>query len=228
MRGKGGVRVASAVSESATDQAYRKIRDDILGGLLPSGTMLGEAALAAQIGVSRTPVRTALARLQDEGWITIYPKRGALVQGLNDRAVKELADARLILEVTSVRRASSSVREALAARLDRDVGEQERAFRESDLHRFIELTIAFHRSFVESSGNGVLLELNDRLADRQRFVLFSHGERLLARCEAIIVEHRRLIESLRTGDLTGFAEMLRSHFSDNYGRPLDPVCPPPR
>ncbi|MFG3420950.1 GntR family transcriptional regulator [Micromonospora sp. NPDC048063] len=219
--------MTSAAGESATDQAYRRIRDDILGGVFPSGTMLGEAALAAQIGVSRTPVRTALARLQDEGWITIYPKRGALVQGLSDRAIKDLADTRLILEVTSVRRASSQAREMLADRLEQAVVEQERAFRERDLDRFIELTIAFHRSFVESSRNEVMLELNDRLADRQRFLLFSHGERLLARCEAIIAEHQHLLASLRTGDITGFGDALRSHLSDNYGKPLDPVCPPP-
>lgn len=214
------------LSDSATLQAYRKIRDDILAGVLSSGTMLGEAALAAEIGVSRTPVRTALARLQEEGWITIYPKRGALVQGLSDRAITDLSDARLILETTSVQRATPRAREMLADRLDDAIREQVQAFRTRDLRRFIELTIAFHRSFVESSRNEVLLELNDRLADRQRFLLFSHGDRLLARCESIIEEHQLLAHSLRANDVPTFSDILRSHFSDNYGKPLDPVCPP--
>lgn len=209
--------------ESATEKAYRSIRDGILNGELPSGSMLGEASLAARIGVSRTPVRTALARLQDEGWVTIYPKRGALVQGLTVQAIEDLADTRLIFESISVQRSSSRARQALADRLDDAVTEQEAAIGARDLRRFVESTIAFHRSFVECGGNEVLLELNDRLADRQRFLLFSHGDRLFERGEAIITEHRELVAALRTGDVAGFADTLRSHLSHNYGRRLDPV-----
>lgn len=209
--------------ESATEKAYRSIRDSILNGELPSGSMLGEASLAARIGVSRTPVRTALARLQDEGWVTIYPKRGALVQGLTVQTIEDLADTRLIFESISVQRSSSRARRALADRLDDAVTEQEAAIGAHDLRRFVESTIAFHRSFVECGGNEVLLELNDRLADRQRFLLFSHGDRLFERGEAIITEHRELVAALRTGDVAGFADTLRSHLSHNYGRRLDPV-----
>lgn len=213
----------SETVESATEKAYRIIRDSILDGELPSGSMLGEASLAARIGVSRTPVRTALARLQDEGWVTIYPKRGALVQGLTVQTIEDLADTRLIFESISVQRSSSRARQALADRLDGAVAEQEAAIGAQDLRRFVESTIAFHRSFVECGGNDVLLELNDRLADRQRFLLFSHGDRLFERGEAIITEHRELVAALRTGDVTGFADTLRSHLSHNYGRRLDPV-----
>lgn len=209
--------------ESATEKAYRSIRDSILNGELPSGSMLGEASLAARIGVSRTPVRTALARLQDEGWVTIYPKRGALVQGLTVQTIEDLADTRLIFESISVQRSSSRARQALADRLDDAVTEQQAAIGAHDLRRFVESTIAFHRSFVECGGNEVLLELNDRLADRQRFLLFSHGDRLFERGEAIITEHRELVAALRTGDVAGFADTLRSHLSHNYGRRLDPV-----
>lgn len=214
-------------TESATDRAYRGIRDDILGGVLRPGTMLGESSLAAQFGVSRTPVRTALARLQDEGWVTIYPKRGALVQGLSDRALRDLADARLTLEVTAVQRASPAVRQSLSDRLEEAIARQAEAFRERDLPCFIELTIAFHRSFVAASRNDVLLELNSRLADRHRFVLFSQEDHLLARCEAIIDEHRRLVAALRSGDVAGFAEILRAHLGDAEGRPLEPLFPVP-
>ncbi len=174
--------------------------------------------------MSRTPVRTALARLQDEGgWVTIYPKRGALVQGLTVQTIEDLADTRLIFESISVQRSSSRARQALADRLDDAVTEQQAAIGAHDLRRFVESTIAFHRSFVECGGNEVLLELNDRLADRQRFLLFSHGDRLFERGEAIITEHRELVGALRTGDVAGFADTLRSHLSHNYGRRLDPV-----
>ncbi|MEH1015802.1 GntR family transcriptional regulator [Micromonospora sp. CPCC 206060] len=209
-------------SPSAAERAYQAIRDGILNGVHPAGTMLGEESLATEIGVSRTPVRTALSRLQDEGWIVIYPKRGALVQGLSERAVADLEDARLMLESSGASRASREVRDELAERLRSSIAAQREAFQARDVRRFIELTIGFHRAFVEAAGNDILLELNDRLADRQRFVLFSKGDRLLARSDDIIAEHEELVERLRTSDATGFTNALRQHLADNYAPPATP------
>lgn len=199
---------------SASDRAYRVIRDDILDGTYPPATMLGEASLAAGLGVSRTPVRAALARLQDEGWIVVYPKRGALVKGLTDRTIAELADARFILETTGVDRAPLELRQQLATVLDELIEQQREAFAEGDVRRFVRLTLQFHRGFVEAGGNGVLLELYDRLSDRHRFVLFASGDRLLARCADIIVEHEQLAEHLRDGDAALFAAVLRGHIAE--------------
>ncbi|MEW2491853.1 GntR family transcriptional regulator [Streptomyces sp. NPDC048411] len=206
-----------STTESASERAYAAIREGILDGTHRPGTMLGEAGLAAELGVSRTPVRAALVRLQDEGWITVYPKRGALVRGLSEKAVRDLADARLILESTAVQRATTERRAALAAQLEEGIDRQKQALAARDLNCFVELTIAFHRSFVEVGDNLVMLELNDRIADRQRFLLFSYGETLLARCADIIAEHAELIARLRADDVQGFSDVLRSHVGDTYG-----------
>ncbi|MFD6896966.1 GntR family transcriptional regulator [Rhodococcus sp. NPDC060086] len=202
-------------SISASERAYQVIRDQILDGTHAPDTMLGEASLAADLGVSRTPVRVALARLQDEGWIVIYPKRGALVQGVGERTVAELADARFVLETTAVDSASDELRQRLAERLERSVDEQRAAFADGDVRRFIDLTLRFHRGFVEAGGNTVLLELYDQLSDRHRFVLFASGDRLLTRCAEIIAEHEQLTEHLRTGNAAEFARTLRGHIAEN-------------
>lgn len=209
-----------STSESASGRAYAAIREGILDGTHRPGTMLGEAGLAAELGVSRTPVRAALVRLQDEGWITVYPKRGALVRGLSEKAVRDLADARLVLEGSAVQRATAERRATLAERLEEDVERQKQALAARDLNHFVELTVAFHRSFVEVGDNLVMLELNDRIADRQRFLLFSCGDTLLARCADIIAEHTELIARLRADDVQGFLDVLRSHVGDTYGSHL--------
>ncbi|MBY6414534.1 GntR family transcriptional regulator [Rhodococcus sp. BP-252] len=201
-------------ADSASDRAYRVIRDHILDGTHSTGTMLGESTLASSLGVSRTPVRVALARLQDEGWITVYPKRGALVNGLTERAAVELADARFLLETTSVGRAAPHQRSSLADRLELSIAQQRDAFEREDLRAFIELTLRFHRGFVEACGNDVLLELYDRLSDRHRFLLFAAGDRLRARCNHIIDEHVQLTSLLREGDEAAFADVLRSHIAE--------------
>lgn len=202
-------------STSAAERAYQVIRERILDGTHLPGTMLGENALAADLGVSRTPIRVALARLQDEGWIVIYPKRGALVQGMSERMIAELADARFILETTAVDRASNELRHRLADRLDRSIAAQREALTRGDLRRFIDLTLEFHRGFVEAGGNMVLLELYAQLSDRHRFVLFAAGDRLLTRGAEIIAEHVQLTEYLRTGDADEFAKTLRVHITEN-------------
>ncbi|WP_051297755.1 GntR family transcriptional regulator [Brevibacterium album] len=199
---------------SAAERAYRTIRDGILEGTHAPGTMLGEATLAAELGVSRTPVRTALARLADEGWIVVYPKRGVLVTGMSAEAVAELADARFVLESTAVERAPEPLRLRLAERLAASVEAQREAFARGDVRAFIGLTLEFHHGFVEAGGNAVLLELYERLADRHRFVLFAAGARLLARCEEIIAEHEALVALLRAGETAGFAQALRAHIAE--------------
>jgi DNA-binding GntR family transcriptional regulator len=212
--------------ESATERAYAAVLGAILDGRHPPGTMVSEASLAAEVGVSRTPIRTALALLRDEGWVTVYPKRGAIVQGLSDGDIADLSDARFILESTSVQRARPADLERLGEQLESEVAVQREALTAGDVRAFIESTIAFHRSFVQAGKNRVLLELNDRLTDRQRFLLFSYGDTLLARCDDIIAEHEALVRHLRAGDAAAFADALRRHIGDTLlGAPLDELHP---
>ncbi|UOR01492.1 GntR family transcriptional regulator [Leucobacter allii] len=210
---------------SATTRAYEHIRDGIIEGRYATDEMLGESGLAAELSMSRTPVRAALVRLQEEQWITIYPKRGALVRGLGDRAIADLSEARYILETAAVQRADPGQMETLAGTLTRVIAEQQAALETQDVHRFVDLTTAFHRSFVEVCGNQVLLELSDRLADRQRYMLFRLGGRLLEQCQLILAEHRELVEALQAGDPSRFADGLRKHITDVHTERAAPVPP---
>ncbi|MGW9629576.1 GntR family transcriptional regulator [Agromyces sp. NPDC055520] len=209
--------------ESAAERARAAIRAAILDGTHRPDTMLSENELAAQLGMSRTPVRAALSRLQDDGLITIYPKRGALVRSLSTREIADLADARLILETAGVQRATSAARLALADRLEPGLAAQRDALAARNLDGFVTLTIAFHRSFVEAGGNAVLIEVGDRLADRQRLLLSAHRDTLFDRVDEVVDEHRALIERLRADDPAGFAEALRAHLMDTHGPELGPI-----
>ncbi|MEU1525395.1 GntR family transcriptional regulator [Nocardia rhamnosiphila] len=182
--------------------------------------MTGSPGLAAELGVIRTLVRAALVRLQEEGWISVYPKRGALVRGLSEKDARDLADTRFVLESAAVQRATPQCREILADRLAGDLDLHRSALADGDLRRFVELTLAFHRSFVEVGDNQVMLGLNDRLADRQRFLLLSLGRSLLARCQDIVTEQEVLVARLRDEGTEGFTEVLRSHIGDTIGSGL--------
>lgn len=207
-------------SPSSAERAYDALRARILDGELPPGTMLGESGLAAELGMSRTPVRAALSRLQDEGWIAIYPKRGALVRGLGQRAVGELAQARVLLETSGERSATDAARAETVPRLEELITAHREALAAGDLPRLVRALQAFHRCFVEAGDNRVLLELYERLADRHRFALSSAGASLFDRGEEAIAEHVRLLGCFRDGDSAGFERILRAHASE-HGAPFE-------
>lgn len=204
---------------SAVDRAHAILHDRILSGHYVPGDMLSEGRLASELAMSRTPVRTAIARLQDDGWVTIYPKRGALVQGMSERAMRDLIEAQFIIETTAVQRSCRDDWSRLVALLRQNIASQREALQVLGLHAFIDLAVSFHRIFVEAGCNEIVLEFSDRLADRQRYLLFRYGERLLERCGTIIREHEQMTDALERGDAADFTETLERHLSETYGPP---------
>lgn len=210
---------ATTDAPSSADLAIGFIREAIIDGTLPPESMVSEGDLASQLGVSRTPVRTALARLQDEGWVRIYPKRGALVRSLTDDEIADLQDARIVLETSGVSRASTAVRTRLADELAASIQDQRDALASGEVARFIELTIDFHAAFLAVGANRYLIDLGARLADRQRQRLFAHQDALRARTALIIDEHQDLLDCLRADDPARFATVLRAHVTETHDTP---------
>lgn len=201
----------------AADRAHAHIRDEILHGRLAPGTMLSENDLAATLSMSRTPVRAALTRLQDEGWVTIYPQRGALVRELSEREVREAADVRHALESAGIQRSDPVRRAELATQLAENVDEQQRALQQGYFSTFTTLAIRFHRTFVEMSGNSVMLSVYDRLADLQYLSIVRSSQRITDEPAQILSEHRMLLDDARHGDWTAFATHLNDHQARSHG-----------
>lgn len=201
----------------AADRAHAHLRDQILRGTLAPGTMLSENELAASLSMSRTPVRAALTRLQDEGWVTIYPQRGALVRELSEREVRETADVRHALESAGIQRSDPVRREQLALLLAENVDEQAAALERDDFPAFTTLAMRFHRAFVEMSGNAVMLSIYDRLQDQQQLSIVRSSRRITDEPARILAEHRTLLDDARRGDWAAFGIHLHDHQSRSHG-----------
>jgi DNA-binding GntR family transcriptional regulator len=202
---------------TAAERAHTAIRQAILSGEHPPGSMLSENVLAAAIGVSRTPVRTALSRLQDEGWVTIYPQRGVVVRELSEGEVQEAAEVRHALESAGVHRSDPQLRVLLTPRLADSIEEQARALAAGDIPAFASVAEGFHRTFVELAGNRVMLEVYDRLSDRQQLSIVRSAQRILADPEQVLAEHRVLAEDAGRGDWGAFGEHLEQHQTRSHG-----------
>lgn len=107
----------SAPGERAADRAYRQVRRDIVTAVIPGGQRLGENDLAERYGISRTPIREALRRLQSEGLVEVLPHRGARVVDWSEIDVAAVYDLRAMVEGYAARLAASRISEAEIDRL---------------------------------------------------------------------------------------------------------------
>jgi DNA-binding GntR family transcriptional regulator len=186
---------------SASRRAYEHVKERILEGTLPGTWLLSENEVAEELGISRTPVRTAFGRLEAEGYLTLYPKRGAIVTPISPREAEEVIEARWVIE----RHALEQARPELGAELATLAEPGEADFAEADR--------AFHRALVASTDNAILLGLYDTLRDRQRRMLRA-GSRTGERKAAIVAEHRELADAVAAGDRAAATAILRRHLDN--------------
>lgn len=195
---------------NAAQRAHAVIRAGILSGEFPPGSMLSESTLAVSMSISRTPVRAAMGRLQDEGLVRIYPKRGALVRELTAEEIRESAQVRHAFECSGVQLADPDVRRSLSTRLMENLDGQEKALHRRDYPGFAVLAMRFHRAFVELANNATMLAFYDRLQDRQ-YLSIVRNSTVSGQPDLVLAEHRSLLGDAGSGDWMTFSTRLREH-----------------
>lgn len=199
------------------DRAYEHTKAHIIEGRVPPGEWLSEGEIAQALSVSRTPVREAFLRLQAEGMLRLYPRKGAVVVPLSERDVADVMQLREMAEVFAGRHAlalEDDERAEALAELDRLVAEQ-RAVGESDLGRFVALDREFHAAIVRVSGNRLLDEFYASLRDKQERMGQDALRRDPARLRSILSEHAELVDRLRARDAEGYEAVLARHLESS-------------
>lgn len=139
--------------KSLTEVTVGKIRDAIVSGELPLGSKLSEQRLADTLGVSRSPVRDALAALQSEALVAISPKRGTYVFTPDLRVVDELCEHRAILETAALRLGIERDHVKLTRQLEKASAAMERALEIGDPHRYTLGDDQFHNAIILGANN---------------------------------------------------------------------------
>jgi len=205
------------IQEPRGDTAYRAIKTAIVANRLKPGALVSEEAWARELRVSRTPVREALNRLEQENLVRRVPKRGVFVADLSLDEFLDICEVRSLLEGNACHVAAQRIDEA-----DLDKFEQE--FRQlaakqptsEDLHRANEVDRAFHMYILETAGNQQVIAIISRLNDmitRLRFALTP------SRYHESLAEHGQILAGLRARDGEAAAAAMRSHM-DNVSRSL--------
>ena len=208
---------------SAAEGAYRHVKDRVLTGDLEGGRMISEGEVAAALGASRTPVREAFLRLEVEGWLRLYPKRGALVVPVAPHEIDEVLEARLVLE----NHAAASVvarpddLAALLRRLDDALARQEAHHAAGDLPAFAAADAEFHALVADAGANSLLTGFYRTLRERQQRMTAESVRRRARAADDVLAEHRVLRERLAEGDADGFARTLAVHLDHTHRMAAD-------
>lgn len=206
-------------SYSASEQAYLTVKEMIVTGELPGGELVSEGDIAGRMEISRTPVREAFLRLQVEGWMRLYPKRGALVVAIAPGEAEHVVSARWLVETGSVRTVATDeqARGELVASLRSNLASQRDIAATGTRAQFSAADADFHRLIVRAGGNPLLDAFYDGLRERQRRMTTHSLARDPAQLARIVDEHRALADLIEDADVDGFAAAVDSHMRRTHG-----------
>ena len=177
------------------DQVHEEIRLRISDGRLTPGSKMVERELAAELGVSRVPVREALRMLETEGFVQVVPRKGVIVRHLSRRDVEELFDVREALEVLATRRAAQRSTPEELATLRRILDEGDAALARDDTTAAQRCNEAFHDALVSMAHNGLLASMLEPLQGRLHWLFRQHED-----VAELVHEHRGLFTAIASGD----------------------------
>lgn len=194
--------------ERMSTQIHRYLRDRILSGGLAAGTRLIETEIAAELNVSRTPVREALVQLQGQDLVRPLESGGCMVCNIRQQLL-DILDIRIALETYAVRRTAVEINEQELAAL-KELCEEMEALPSEDVSRRAELNREFHAKLISSANNRRLVKI---VNDYQEY--FSMLQRLLEpetlrRTQA---EHRKIVAAVGRHDADEAARLVTAHIA---------------
>lgn len=198
---------------SAADRAYVHTKERILDGRFPQGQLIGEGDVSDAVGVSRTPVREAFLRLEAEGLLHLYPKRGALVVPISAADVEDVMETRLLIERFAIGRVIDLDLD-LSERLGAAIADQQRHADADDAVAFVDADREFHRIFVAATGNAIVLRTHDSLRDQQNRMGLAALNAGAERMNRILTQHREIVAAVDRRDAAAAATLIDRHLEE--------------
>lgn len=203
-------------SRHAAPQVFERLRELIVSLELTPGTVLSRAELAEQFGLSQTPIRDALIKLGEEGLVDIYPQHATVVSRIDLASARQAHFLRKAIEAEVVRTLAAGASDALVAELRAHVDRQALAIGGDDYHAFIASDQAFHRAMYAAAGVPDLYDLVRRMSghvDRLRRLHLPAAGKV----EAVVSDHRKIVEAIARRDPDAAQARLREHLSGTLG-----------
>ncbi len=159
--------------DSLSRQIYARLREDIIRGKYPQGSRLAEQPIAEDLKVSRVPLREAVPLLEMDGFVRTFPRRGAVVSHWNEKAVDDLFDLRLTIEVGAARYASRQVAAGQSIeQLDHALEYSQRVVSHQDPYEIAQSSTWYHEAIVDTADNELMSQLMRTISGRMMWLFF--------------------------------------------------------
>lgn len=196
--------------KSLRELALEHLRNSIVDGSLKMGQVLSERKISEELGVSKSPVREALAQLRDEGLVSIEPQKGARVFALSESEVTQICDFRQAIEIAAFELALSRDPNGLARDMGRVVKEMGRERTKGNEKEYLALDTSFHHLIFEHAGNDYLTASYTRYIGKIA-ALRTHLAKLPQHTDLSFDEHQKIAIAVRHGDMTEIKSLLTEH-----------------
>lgn len=197
---------------SRKQTAYEYIKEKILSCEYEPGAMMNEQSLCDELELSRTPVRDALSRLEQEGLVNIMPKKGLMVSALKLGDINHIYEVRLLLEPYALRRYGCKLDQKELRRFRQRMEEQvATAGRVSDQY---ELDDAFHMMIMRAANNRYLISTYENIKDQSLRVRVLSGNEVENRLADTFKEHTAIIDACLQEDWEGAAQAMTRHLEN--------------
>ena len=178
------------------EKILESIRDAIMSGSLKPGEKVAEPELAERFGISRTPIREAFRQLESEGYLTVIPRKGAVVTTFSQQDVEEFYAIKSILEGYAAKRACEKLTDKELERLEQINKRLKQMAAEGDVHHFFKVHNDFHDLFIKAADNDKLTELIQSLVSRFKRLRVASLS-VPGRMEISVQEHEKIIDAFR-------------------------------
>ena len=192
-------------------QAYQEIKDRIQDSTFAGGSFLSERQLAALLGMSKTPIKAALERLEQEGFVTVSPQQGIVVREITVQEIADQFELRRVLEEYVVRQIAGKLTTAQLSTLERNLRHQQNAVEKSSVKRITRLDTEFHVVLCQSLGNEAILESLMQHRSRMHRVIHQVMVAAPGRLATAYEEHLGIFEAIRDGKPDLAARRLNQH-----------------
>ena len=192
------------------DVVFQTLRNAILKGELQPGERLMEIQLAQRLGVSRTPVREAIRKLELEGLAIMIPRRGAIVADITVKDLEDVLEVRASLEELAARKACDYITEDQLRGLKKAAADFKKSVESERLLDCVEADMAFHEIIYAATGNKRLQQMLTNLREQMYRFRIEHLKEKNKRGQ-LVESHREILESLRRRDADAATRAIRSH-----------------
>ncbi len=195
------------------DVVFNTLRKAILTGELKPGERLMEIHLANRLGVSRTPIREAIRKLELEGLVIMIPRRGAEVAQITEKSLKDVLEVRRALDALCAELACERISEEEKGKLKQACDQFRHAAVTGDAATIAAADVAFHDIIVLATGNERLIQLINNLSEQMYRYRFEYIKDE-SRHDNLVQEHRMIYDSIIRGEKKKAAEAARLHIDN--------------